>query len=199
MRSGAPVEVVASAWPRISGEKSGGTKRFERGQRHARAESAQKTPAAKVGETLRGEIGEAVVEADALDCAGLCGAQSRTGLDEMHLAHESAAAHDSQCIGGERSPARPQLGIDRFAWRPGAEPAVGERGTDEFTKHLRNFGCGREVAVRAERIARRVIMGVAGGHIVIDRDPALGDDSASQLVGEARQAMLSIPAIGSTR
>ena len=95
-------------------------------------------------------------------------AQHRAGLDEMHVAGKARRAHHPQRIAGQRSAARPKLGIDRVVRRPGALPAVGQRGADHLAEHLADFRRGREIAARAERIAGRVIISVAGLHIGFD-------------------------------
>ena len=83
----------------------------------------------------------------------------------------SPAAHPRRaCRGPGRArhsaPSRP----------PGAQPEVGEPDADQLAEHLADLGRGGEVALGAERIAGRVIMRVRLGHVVGDRDRALGGD-----------------------
>ena len=96
-------------------------------------------------------------------------AQHRAGFDEMDLACETRRAHHAQRIGGQRAAARPELGIDRVLGRPGARPAIGQRRADHFAEHLADFRRGGEIAARAQRIARRIIISVARFHDTLRR------------------------------
>ena len=100
-------------------------------------------------------------------------AQDRTGLDEMDAAAQSRPGHRAQRIGGERAAARAEL--DTSA-RPDGSPARSHRsastGPDQLAEHLADLGRGGEVARRAERIARRVIMRVAAAMIRCDAGSA---------------------------
>src|SRR5205814_1746839 len=58
-------------------------------------------------------------------------------------------------------------------------------GAGQLAEHLADLGCGREIAVRAEWVARHVVavlrMTEAEPHILIDRDRPLERDEAPDL------------------
>ena len=126
-------------------------------------------------------------------------AQHRAGLDQMRVAGKTRCAHRAQGIAGQRSAARPELGVDRVARRSGAFPAVGERGADDLAEHLADFRRRGEIAARAERIAGRVIISVAGLHIGLDGDRPFAPDAFAKRAFERRHATEAEPRVGSTR
>ena len=97
-------------------------------------------------------------------------AQHRARLDEMHSAIETRAAHHPQRVARQRPASRPELDVDRIRGRAGAGPAIGERGADHLPEHLADFRSGSEIAGRAQGIAGRVIIRVAGFHKGFDGD-----------------------------
>ena len=76
-----------------------------------------------------------------------------------------------------------------FSARP---PRLDEPDGDKFAEHLADLGGGDEVALGAERLARRVVavVGVeqADRHVVRDRDRSGGADQAGDLFAEAVHA-----------
>src|SRR3546814_3417033 len=64
----------------------------------------------------------------------------------------------------------------------GTRPQVGDPDADHLAEHLADLGRGNEIARGAERVARRVIMRVRGGHIVGDRRRPRRRDFAYELV-----------------
>ena len=132
-------------------------------------------------------------------------AQARAGFDQMHFTLEPRPPQDAQRIIGQRAPAGPKLGINRVGGlsRPG--PDVCQRRADQLAEHLVDFRRGREIAGRAERIARRVIIGVAGLHIGLDAERPLAPDAlgerpgraASRHAGRARRSARPAPAASS--
>ena len=101
-----------------------------------------------------------------------------------------------QRVGGEGAASRAKLGVNRII-AARAVPAIGEAGADHFAEHLVDFRRSSEVAARPERVAGGVIMRVAGGHIGLDTDRPGAANALLKVVAET-QAMLSVPAIGST-
>ena len=119
-------------------------------------------------------------------------------FDEVGRALKAHGIQDPYRVDRERPATRPQFGVHGFLGLARAHPDVCERCTHHFPEHLRDFGCGREVALLAQRIARSVIMRVADRHIFVDPDAALGLDPRSQFSDETH-ATLSLPSVGSTR
>src|SRR5438270_3335597 len=103
-------------------------------------------------------------------------AQNWAGFYEMHLARKARRAHHPQRIGGEGPAPGTELGINRFIRRSRPPPAIGERGADHPAGHLADlWRCG-EVALRAKRVARCIIIAVARFHIGFDGDRSFGRD-----------------------
>src|SRR5436190_2182687 len=117
----------------------------------------------------------------------------------MHLSAKTCRAQHAQRIGGERPPSRSQLNIDGVGRRACLSPAIGQRRADQLAKHLADFGRGGEIAPRAQGVARRVIISVAGFHIGFDADRPFGANSLVERALERRHATLAVPAAGSTR
>jgi hypothetical protein len=123
--------------------------------------------------------GEAVVPARG-EPLGLGGAQDGAGLDQLDRRRQPGAAHRPQRILGQGAAPGPQLDIMRRHRAARAAPQVGEPDADQLAEHLADLGRGDEIAVRAERIAGRVIMRVRLGHIIGDLDRAFGGDAGPQ-------------------
>src|SRR5207237_3579435 len=70
----------------------------------------------------------------------------------------------------------PQLRVNRVGRRPGTPPAIRQRRADHLPEHLADFRRRREISPRAEWIARRIIICVAGFHERFDRDRPLGSN-----------------------
>ena len=139
-----------------------------------------------------------------------CAAASRsTGLvsTKWTSPRKPAARSTRSASRGKRPAARPELGIDRVRRRARALPAIGERGADQLAEHLADLRRGREIAARAERVAGRVIISVAGFHIGLDGDRPFGRDALAKRPLERGHAHLPlaeaqqrcVPTVGSTR
>jgi len=126
-------------------------------------------------------------------------AEDGAGLDEMDGRIEARRADHPERVGGQGSAAGAELDVGNVAKLARSRPGVGETGADKLPEHLADLRRCREVAARAQRIAGRVIISVAGFHIGFDRDRALGLDSPPQGPLERCQETLADPSVGSTR
>src|SRR5207249_3804426 len=104
-----------------------------------------------------------------------------------------------QRIARKRSTPGPELGVNGIRWRVCALPAIGERPTDDLPEHLADLGPGGEIARRAQGVARRIIIAVAGFHIGFDGYRPLGLDTVAKRELERRHETLAVPTVDSTR
>ena len=128
-------------------------------------------------------------------------ASRRTGLVSTRCTSppKPARAHHAQRVRCQRSAARSKLDINGVARRTGACPAIGQRRADHLAEHLADLRRSGEIAVDAERVARRVIISVARFHIRFDNDRPLGLDAIAERALERGHETLAVPAVASTR
>ncbi len=108
-------------------------------------------------------------------------AQTRAGFDQLDRDRIAPRrAHHAERVNGERTATGAKLGIADTLGPSRARPRLGQCGADQFAVHLADFGRRGEVARRAERVAGGVIIVVAGLHIGLDAEPALGAETLPQ-------------------
>ncbi len=147
----------------------------------------------------RGKLVDAVVPVGIGDGLLLELAQYGAGLDKMGLAAEAGGAQHAEGVRGEGSPARPQFDVNRIGRAPRTLPRIGEGGADHLAEHLADLRRGREVAARAERVARGVIICVAGFHEGFDGDRPFRRDPLPKRTLQRGHATEAVPTVGSTR
>src|SRR4029079_18324212 len=95
--------------------------------------------------------------------------------------------------------AGPQLCVDACVRPARLSPRIGEASANQLAEHLADLGRRRKIADRAERIAGRVIVIVAGFHECFDAERPLGLDSIAECALERGHATEAVPAVDSTR
>src|SRR3954451_21759862 len=98
----------------------------------------------------------------------------RTGLDKMDFSGEASGPQNAQGIGCQCAAARSELSISGVFRRAGSAPAIGKCRAHHFAEHLTHLRRSREVADGAERIARCVLISVAGFHERLDAKRPFG-------------------------
>ncbi len=121
------------------------------------------------------------------------------GLDEMDRRSKSGRAHHAKSVRCERSPAGAEFDVNRVTRLAGTCPAIGEAGADKLAEHLADFRSGGEIPPRSQRVARCVIISVAGAHERLDRHGTFGKDSVPERALQRSHETLAAPAVGSTR
>ncbi len=121
--------------------------------------------------------------------------QHRARLDKMHrerVAELLDLRRDAENVRHQRAAARPELDELHRRRRADHPPDVDEPGADDLAEHLADLRRGHEIAVRAERVARRVVAvrGVAEAkrHVVGDAHRAVRLDEEADLLAERRVA-----------